>query len=100
MKKSLFKHYKKFLPITDKNKTRFSLTLDEGVDFVIKSLDKSMAPVACLDNSETCQISGNCAQQNMWSEVEETLISKLEMITIKDLADKEKPIVDAVKLEK
>ena len=53
----------------------------------------------CLDNSETCQISGNCAQQNMWSEVEQTLISKLEMVTIKDLADKEKPIIDAVRLK-
>ena len=73
---------------------------DISVADVIESLDKSMAPVACLDNSETCQISGNCAQQNMWSEVEQTLISKLEMVTIKDLADKEKPIIDAVKLEK
>ena len=73
---------------------------DISVADVIESLDKSMAPVACLDNSDSCQISGNCAQQNMWSEVEETLISKLQMITIKDLADKEKPVVDAVKLEK
>tara|TARA_Y100000748_G_scaffold304192_1_gene312516 strand:- start:3794 stop:4795 length:1002 start_codon:yes stop_codon:yes gene_type:complete len=28
------------LPITDKNMTRFSITLDEGVNFVFKSLDK------------------------------------------------------------
>jgi hypothetical protein len=35
----------------------------------------------------------------MWSDVEETLISKLEMISIRDLADKEKPIIDAVTLE-
>ena len=72
---------------------------DISVADVIESLDKSMAPVACLDNSESCQISGNCAQQNMWSDVEQTLISKLEMISIKDLADKERPIVNAKKLE-
>ena len=72
---------------------------DISVADVIESLDKSMAPVACLDDTESCKISGNCAQQNMWSEVEEVLISKLETVTIKDLADKEKPIVDAVKLE-
>ena len=72
---------------------------DISVADVIESLDKSMAPVACLDDSASCQISGNCAQQNMWSDVEETLISKLEMISIRDLADKEKPIIDAVTLE-
>ena len=73
---------------------------DISVANVIESLDKSIAPVACLDDTESCKISGNCAQQNMWSEVEEVLISKLETVTIKDLADKEKPIVDAVKFEK
>ncbi|MBA4715095.1 MAG: RrF2 family transcriptional regulator [Dehalococcoidia bacterium] len=72
---------------------------DISVADVIESLDKSMAPVACLDNSDSCEISGNCAQQNMWSDVEQTLISKLEMITIKDLADKEKPIIESIKLE-
>ena len=72
---------------------------DISVADVIESLDKSMAPVACLDNSESCQISGNCAQQNMWSDVEQTLINKLEMISIKDLADKEKPIINSINLE-
>ena len=73
--------------------------LDISVADVIESLDKSMAPVACLDNSETCEISGNCAQQNMWSDVEQTLISKLEMISIKDLAEKERTVVNSEKLE-
>ena len=73
---------------------------DISVADVIESLDKSMAPVACLDNSETCEISGNCAQQNMWSDVEQTLISKLETISIKDLAEKERPLINSVKLEK
>ena len=71
---------------------------DITVADVVESLDKSMAPVACLDDSATCQISGNCAQQNMWSDVEQILITKLEMISIKDLADKEKVVVDAVNL--
>ena len=73
---------------------------DISVADVIESLDKSMAPVACLDNSESCEISGNCAQQNMWSDVEQTLISKLETISIKDLAEKERPLINSVKLEK
>ena len=72
---------------------------DISVADVIESLDKSMAPVACLDNSETCEISGNCAQQNMWSDVEQTLISKLETVSIKDLAEKERTVINSEKLE-
>ena len=72
---------------------------DISVADVIDSLDKSMAPVACLDNSETCEISGNCAQQNMWSDVEQTLISKLETVSIKDLAEKERTVINSEKLE-
>ena len=34
----------------------------------------------------------------MWSDVEQILITKLEMISIKDLADKEKVVIDAVNL--
>ncbi len=41
----------------------------------------------------------HCAQQDMWSDVEQTLISKLQTITIKDLADKDRTIIDTAKLE-
>ncbi len=41
---NLFNQYiqekKKYLPITDKNMTRFFITLDQGVDFVIKSFER------------------------------------------------------------
>ena len=66
---------------------------------IIEGLDKNMAPVACLYNSDICQISGHCAQQDMWSDVEQTLISKLETVTIKDLAEKDRVVIDAAKLE-
>lgn len=38
--KKLKNENKKFLPITDKDMTRFFITLDQGVDFVIKSLNQ------------------------------------------------------------
>ena len=66
---------------------------------IIEGLDKNMSPVSCLYNSDICVISGHCAQQDMWSDVEQTLISKLQTITIKDLADKDRTIIDTAKLE-
>ena len=63
---------------------------DISIADVMDGLDKTMAPVACIDSPDLCQISGSCSQQDMWSEVEETLVSKLASISVKDLADKEK----------
>tara|TARA_B100000519_G_scaffold196929_1_gene203997 strand:+ start:528 stop:1019 length:492 start_codon:yes stop_codon:yes gene_type:complete len=66
---------------------------------IIEGLDKNLSPVSCLYNSDICVISGHCAQQDMWSDVEQTLISKLQTITIKDLADKDRTMINAAKLE-
>ena len=66
---------------------------------IIEGLDKSMAPVSCLYNSDICVISGHCSQQDMWSDIEQTLMSKLESVTIKDLAEKDRTFIDAAKLE-
>jgi len=60
---------------------------------VVNGLDKTMAPVACIETPGLCQISGKCSQQDMWSDVEKTLVSKLETISVKDLADRDKSIV-------
>ena len=65
----------------------------------MEGLDKSKSLVSCLYNSDICVISGHCSQQDMWSDVEQTLISKLQTITIKDLADKDRTIISAAKLE-
>ena len=37
---NIIKHKGKFLPITDKRMTRFWITLDDGVDFVLKSFSR------------------------------------------------------------
>ena len=64
----------------------------------MEGLDKSRSLVSCLYKSDICVIY-HCSQQDMWSDVEQTLISKLQTITIKDLADKDRTIIDAAKLE-
>ncbi len=63
---------------------------DISIANVMDGLNKTMAPVACIDTPGLCQISGSCSQQDMWSDVEETLVLKLSSISVKDLADKEK----------
>ena len=63
---------------------------DISIADVMDGLEKTMSPVACIDSPDLCQISGSCSQQDMWSDVEETLVAKLESISVKDLADKEK----------
>ena len=60
---------------------------------VMDSLEKTMSTVSCIDNPELCKISGSCSQQDMWDDIEKVLVSKLESITIKDLADKERTYI-------
>jgi Rrf2 family protein len=60
---------------------------------IIRGLDKTMAPVSCIEFPDLCQVSGQCSQQDMWTDVEKVLISKLETVTVKDLADKDKVFV-------
>ena len=67
---------------------------------VIQGLNKTMAPVSCIEFPDLCQISGQCSQQDMWSDVEQALVSKLETITVQDLADKDKSFVSADSISK
>ena len=67
---------------------------------VIQGLNKTMAPVSCIEFPDLCQISGQCSQQDMWSDVEQALVSKLETITVQDLADKDKSFVSPDSISK
>ncbi len=67
---------------------------------VIEGLDKTMAPVSCIEFPDLCQVSGQCSQQDMWTDVEKTLVSKLETITVQDLADKDTVFVNTKGMNK
>ena len=93
---------KKFIKSLRGPNGRYSLAKNPSeisIADVMEGLDKSKSLVSCLYNSDICVISGHCSQQDMWSDVEQTLISKLQTITIKDLADKDRTIINAAKLE-
>ena len=59
-----------------------------------------MAPVSCIEFPDLCQVSGQCSQQDMWTDVEKTLVSKLETITVQDLADKDRVFVNTKGINK
>jgi Rrf2 family protein len=74
---------------------------DISIADVMDGLEKTMAPVACIDSPSLCQISGSCSQQDMWADVEDTLVTKLASISVKDLVDKEKSkFIDVDKITK
>ncbi|MBH59943.1 MAG: hypothetical protein CL907_02050 [Dehalococcoidia bacterium] len=66
---------------------------------VIHGLDKTMAPVSCIEFPDLCEVSGQCSQQDMWSDVEKTLVSKLETISVQDLADRDKVFVKDLEIK-
>lgn len=62
---------------------------DISVTDVVNSLDYSLAPLDCVDSADECQLSGSCAQREMWGGVEQLLLSHLASVKVADLAAKE-----------
>lgn len=60
-----------------------------SVSDVVNSLDYSLAPLDCVDDADGCQLSGSCAQREMWSGVEQLLLTHLNSVKVADLAAKE-----------
>jgi Rrf2 family protein len=60
-----------------------------SVTDVVNSLDYSLAPLDCVDDAEGCQLSGSCAQRDMWGGVEQLLLAHLASVKISDLAAQE-----------
>ncbi len=60
-----------------------------SVTDVVNSLDYSLAPLNCVDDAEECQLSGSCAQRDMWGDVEQILLTHLHSIKVSELAARE-----------
>ncbi len=53
---------------------------------VVNSLDRSMAPLECVEEPDDCRLSGACSQRLMWSDVEKMLMEHLSHVKVSDLA--------------
>ena len=57
---------------------------------VIVALEGSLAPLACVDDPESCTKEGGCVQRDVWEQVRDATQEILENVTIGDLAKKER----------
>lgn len=56
---------------------------------IIKSVEGSLAPVGCADDSEICERSGYCAVHETWINLKEAVCNELDKIALADLAAKQ-----------
>ncbi len=58
---------------------------DISVSDVVNSVEYSLAPVDCVEEPESCRLSGACSQRELWSDVEKMLLEHLSQVKIGEL---------------
>lgn len=58
------------------------------VEDILIATEGSLAPVACAENSESCDKRFDCATSIIWSEIYRAVVDVVRNITLKDLADR------------
>ena len=53
---------------------------------IVNSLDRSLAPLDCVEEPDECRLSGACSQRDLWSDVEKMLMAHLGLVRVSDLA--------------
>lgn len=53
---------------------------------IVQTVEGSLAPVACVDNPESCSRISDCVVRNVWVRLGEVVRGELESITLADLA--------------
>ncbi len=61
---------------------------------VIRSVEGSLAPVACVDNTAVCEKTDGCVTRDVWSRLKQKIVEELSGTTLADLA-REQEIKDA-----
>ena len=64
---------------------------------VVEALEGPLFPVGCLDDAESCALSPNCAQREVWAKVHELTKSVLDATTIDDLARRQQQAREEVR---
>ena len=65
------------------------ITLDD----VVGTLEGRSAPLDCLDDMAECTLAADCAQRNIWKDVEDAVHQVLTTTTVGDLADRQRPLL-------
>lgn len=59
------------------------------VGSILRLIEGSLSPVACLDDDETCNRSPQCATQEVWVKLYDAINNVVDNITLADLVDKQ-----------
>jgi len=62
------------------------------VSEVIETLEGSIMPTECLDETSACARNGGCAQSDMWHAVRDAILNVLDRTTIADLAERDRAL--------
>ncbi len=64
---------------------------DYTVGMILRVMEGSLAPVACLDGGEdACDRSDDCATIYVWKKLEDAINNVVDNITVQDLVDKQR----------
>ena len=58
---------------------------------VVATLEGKTAPLDCIDDISECKLAADCAQRNIWQDVEEAVNHVLVTTTVGDLAERQRP---------
>jgi Rrf2 family transcriptional regulator, cysteine metabolism repressor len=62
---------------------------------IVSALEGSIAPVSCVENSESCERSAGCAARKLWQELHNAQVEVLKKTTLQsllDIEDASKPV--------
>jgi Rrf2 family protein len=57
---------------------------------VVSTLEGRTAPLDCIDDASECKLAADCAQRNIWQDVEEAVHQVLVATTVGDLAERQR----------
>jgi Rrf2 family protein len=57
---------------------------------VVRALEGSLAPLDCLDDAASCQLSPTCSMRDVWAEVQVNTLRLLDSLTIETLVERQK----------
>ncbi len=64
---------------------------------IVQCMEGSIAPVGCVDDTETYSRAAFCAARDVWVEVKEAVSSILESITLQDLVERQRKKEEVMK---
>ncbi|KKK55206.1 hypothetical protein LCGC14_3076890 [marine sediment metagenome] len=61
---------------------------------IIKTVEGSLALVDCVDDPKICHRANLCATLNLWKKLKESMTVALEGVTLEDLANEQREIIE------